>query len=173
MKTIKSSNYARIMATIALIALPMTSYGADGTGTSTATIVAPITITPVLALAFGKFSANTGGTVIVNATTAARSVASGTAVLVSQGSTTTAATFDIGGDGTAGFSITLPATPINITHTNTVNTMSVGTFTSNPATSSALVAGAKTISVGATLTIASAQLAGAYSGTFTVTVEYN
>lgn len=173
MKKIKNINFARVIAVLSLIALPATLNAASGTGTSTATVVAPITITPVLELAFGKFSANTGGTILINATTAARSVASGTVALVTVGSTVTAATFDIAGDGASGFSITLPASPINITHTNTVNTMAVGTFTSNPATSSTLVAGAKTISVGATLTVASAQLAGAYSGTFTVTVEYN
>ncbi len=169
----KNMNCAQVLAILTLVALPATLNAASGSGTSSATVVAPITITPVLALAFGKFSANTGGTIVINASTAARSVATGNVALVSVGSTSTAATFDIGGDGASGFSITLPSASVNITHTNGVNTMAVGSFTSNPATSSALVAGAKTISVGGTLTVASAQLAGAYSGTFTVTVEYN
>ena len=169
----KNKTSLKVLAALSILALPLASFSADGTGTSTATIVAPITITPVLDLAFGKFSANGGGTVTVNATTAARSVASGNVALVSQGNTTTAATFTIGGAGTAGFDITVPSSPINITHTNSVDQMSVGSFTSNPANSSSLVGGAKTISVGGTLTIGAAQTPGVYSGTFTVTVEYN
>lgn len=169
----KKMNSLKVLAALSIFALPLSSIAADGTGTSTATIVAPITITPVLDLAFGKFSANGGGTVAVNATTAARTVTSGSVALVSQGNTTTAATFTIGGDGTAGFDITVPSAPINITHTNSVDQMAVGSFTSDPASSSALVGGAKTISVGGTLTVGSSQTAGVYSGTFTVTVEYN
>ena len=160
----------RIVTALTLISIPLSLKAADGTGTASATIVAPITITPVLDLAFGKISANSGGTVIVNATTAARSLASGNSVLVNQGNTTTAATFSITGEGSSTFSITLPSAPINITHTNAVNTMSVGSFTS---TSSALVAGATVINVGATLTVGASQLPGAYSGSFVVTVEYN
>lgn len=169
----KLSMNSKIIAALALISLPLSLKAADGSGTASATIIAPITITPVLDLAFGKMSANNGGSVVINAVTAARSVASGDSVLVNLGSTTTAATFDIAGEGNSGFDITLPAAPVDITHTNGIDTMSVGSFTSNPSTSSALVGGAKTISVGGTLNIGASQLPGSYSGNFVVTVEYN
>jgi hypothetical protein len=51
--------------------------------------------------------------------------------------------------------------------------MTVGSFVSNPASTGTLSSGGTgTILVGATLTVSASQTAGAYTGTFTVTVNY-
>jgi len=50
--------------------------------------------------------------------------------------------------------------------------MTVGSFTSTAATGT-LAAGVATFPVGATLTVPANQAAGAYSGTFSVSVAYN
>jgi hypothetical protein len=52
--------------------------------------------------------------------------------------------------------------------------MSVDTFISTPSATGTLSGGgAQTINVGGTLTVGSAQVVGSYTGTFSVSVEYN
>lgn len=145
---------------------------ATGGGTSTATIVTPITITPVNNLAFGKLDAKTGGT--VNMTVGgARSIASGTTVLMNTGNTSNQATFTIGGEANATYAITLPADGV-VTLTGAGTAMPVDGFVSNPAATGTLSgAGAQTVNVGAVLTVGSGQTAGPYTGSFDVIVEYN
>ena len=145
---------------------------ATGAGTSTATIVTPITITPVLPLAFGKIDAKTGGTVTMSVAGARTS--SGVPVLMTTGNTSNQATFTIGGEANATYAITLPADGV-VTLTDGVKApMAVDTFASNPATTGTLDGtGAQTVNVGAVLTVGNAQAAGSYSGSFNVIVEYN
>ena len=70
--------------------------------------------------------------------------------------------------------LTLPATPATLTRSGGTETMSLSGFNSNPNGAFQLDAttGAANFSVGGTLTVASAQVAGVYSGTFQVSVEY-
>jgi hypothetical protein len=145
------------------------SYAATATANGTATVVANMGIAKNADLRFGKFSAGTGGTVVMN-TDSVRSKTG--AVMLSALEAGGAASFAVTGDTTATYAITLPTTA-TITHTDTTTTMSVGTFVSNPSVTGTLTAGAQTLLVGGTLTVASAQLAGAYSGSFSVTVDYN
>jgi hypothetical protein len=87
--------------------------------------------------------------------------------------TVTAATFTVSGNGSYTYAITLPTT-VTLTHSGGVQTMDATAFTSNPSGTGALTAGTQDISIGATLTVAAAQLAGVYtSGNFDVTVNYN
>ena len=51
--------------------------------------------------------------------------------------------------------------------------MTVNYFTSNPSGTGTLTGGAETINVGATLNVGAAQVQAAYTGTYTVTVDYN
>ncbi len=153
-------------------ALGVNGYAESGTGTATATVIAPIAISDSTAdLAFGKFAASTGGTVVM--APAGTRTATG-AVVLSTVTPGNAASFNVTGDNNATYAITLPGTA-TITHTDTINNMSVGTFTSSlPLGVGTLSgAGAETVTVGGTLTVASGQAAGAYTGTFSVTVEYN
>jgi hypothetical protein len=146
---------------------------AEDDADTSATVVTPIAITNTAALAFGKFTAGSGGTVVMSAA-GVRSKTSGVVLLT--GSAGGVSSFNVTGDANATYAITLPAAPALVTHTDTETTMSVGTFTNAAAagtlgTLSGL--GAQTIRVGGTLTVANAQLAGVYSGTFAVAVEYN
>jgi hypothetical protein len=82
----------------------------------------------------------------------------------------TSGVFTVTGAAGIGFSITLPATA---TITSGVNTMTVNAFTSTPSGTGTLVAGTATVNVGATLNVAANQVAGSYTGTYPVTVNYN
>ena len=142
---------------------------ATANGTATATIVTPLSIVAAQNLAFGKIAASTGGTVVISA--AGVRSKTGAVTLVSTGSTQSQALFNLTGDPNSTYSITLPVTA---TITSGANTMTVGTFTSNPPATGTLSAnGTQTVNVGGTLTVASGQVAGSYTGTFVFTADYN
>jgi hypothetical protein len=159
---------AALIALSAGAAQAATGSTATATGAASATVVAPLKITHTAsaALNFGTFTAGTGGTVVVTAA-GAGSVTGDVGTV--NGNTNAADSFAVVGDGTRSFNIT----------TSTGNQVSTGGATpstmafavSTPA-SAALVAGAYTLNVGGTLTVASAQAAGAYTGSYTVTVTY-
>lgn len=148
---------------------------ADATATASATIIAPIAITKTVDMNFGTSAvqAGTGGTIIL-APAGTRTVTGGVTLPVVPG-TVTAASFNVTGEGTSTYSITLPSVSTTLTHTDNTTTMSCAAFTSTPSSTGTLSSGTQTVTVGATLTLAAAQLAGVYlSGTpFTVTVNYN
>lgn len=144
---------------------------AETTANATAEVMTPIAIANTSDLAFGKFSALTGGTVVI-ATDGTRTATS--AVVLSTTNAGGVASFNITGDNNATYAITLPSTAVNITHTDAITTMSVGSFVSDPSGTGLLSAiGAQTLNVGGTLTVGSAQSTGVYSGSFSVSVEYN
>lgn len=144
---------------------------ASATANATAEVITPITISKTADLRFGKFAAGTGGTVVIS-TAGARSATG--AVVLSAGNVGGAASFTVSGDANATYAITLPGSAATITRVSGTETMSVGTFTSNPAATGTLSAGgSETLNVGGTLTVASAQVVGSYTGTFDVSVEYN
>lgn len=153
--------------------LGLNVYAATATGTATATVITPIAIAASTNLRFGSFSTSASGqTVTINAATDARTN-SGTLLVTS---TSGAASFAVTGDGTLSYGITLPADGVVtiVTGGSTApETMAVSSFTSSPATTGTLTAGAQTLKVGATLTTVASQVAGAYTGTFNVTVAYN
>lgn len=145
------------------------AHAATATANGTATVMTPIAISADVDLDFGAFSALTGGTVVIS-TAGARSATG--AVVLSASDTGNAASFTVTGQADATYAITLPPSA-TLTHADTVTTMTVGTFTSNPSSTGTLTAGTETLTVGGTLTVASSQAAGSYTGTFDVSVEYN
>jgi spore coat protein U-like protein len=147
------------------------AYAATDTANGTATVMTPIAISKTADLRFGKFSALTGGTVVIS-TAGARSVTG--AVVPSATDVGGEGSFSVTGDANATYAITLPGSA-TITHTvDNTKTMSIGTFISNPSGTGTLSgAGTQTLSVGGTLTVGNAQTVGSYTGTFDVTVEYN
>jgi hypothetical protein len=160
---------------IALVGFAVSSFGQSVTATATATgkIVAPLTITKVNDMNFGTVavSSSTAGTVIL-APAGTRSVTGGAQVVVTGGGGT-AASFNITGEGTSTYAITLPADG-TVTVISGANSMPVNTFTSSPATTGTLSSGAQTVTVGATLEVAAGQATGTYtSAAFNVTVAYN
>ena len=146
---------------------------ATATATATATVVTPISIAKNADMSFGNLAVQTatGGTVVL-APAGTRTRTSGVTLPATTG-TVTAASFTVTGNGSYTYAITLPAT-VTLTHSGGVQTMTASSFTSNPSVTGALSSGTQDIAVGATLTVAAAQLAGVYtSGNFSVTVNYN
>lgn len=171
---------AALASVVALGALGASnSFAAGASTTSTATVIAPIAITKAADLAFGKFARGAGGTVTVS-TSGART-ASGT-ILSTVGSTPTAAQFNVTGDGAATYSITWSGDTQLTTGVGgagetmalaRISDLTAGNATSGEVTSGTLTAGAQSIYLGGTLTVGAAQVAGAYTGSVTATVEYN
>ena len=140
--------------------------------TGTATIVTPISITSIQNLVYGKIEANTGGTVILS-TTGARTK-TGAVTLVSTGSAQNQAIVRVAGVASSTYSITLPADGTVNLSDGASHTMPVSTFVSNPSGTGTLSAsGTQDVNIGATLVVASAQAANAYTGSFSVSVDYN
>ena len=170
-KTMKLNNIAKAILVTATAGGMMIATGsvsaASATATGTATVMQSISITKTADLDFGAFSPSTGGTVVIG-TDSSRSKTS--AVVLSSSDTGNRAQFNVTGTADATYAITLPG---SATLTSGGNTMSVGSFVSDPSGTGTLTGGSEVPNVGATLTVASSQAAGSYTGTFDVTVEYN
>lgn len=148
------------------------AYAADGTGTATATVVTPIAIAASSPnLRFGSFSTSAAGQTVAIATGGGRTLTGA----LGSGTAFGAASFAVTGDSTLTYAITLPGTSTISTGdgVGTAKNMTVSSFVSSPSGTGVLTAGAQTLLVGATITTVASQLAGAYTGTFVVTVAYN
>lgn len=159
-------------ATIAILFLTHSANAQAATtnGTATAKVLAPIAIAAGANLNFGSVAASAAlGTVVITPA-GARSVTGGVGAVTDGANSPTSGVFTVTGAAGIGFSITLPATA---TITSGVNTMTVNAFTSTPSGTGTLVAGTATVNVGATLNVAANQVAGSYTGTYPVTVNYN
>lgn len=131
-----------------------------------------IAISNTSGLAFGKFSAGAGGTITVDVNGAR--TRSGGVMLLSSGAGTAAA-FGIRDPDAANLNktyiITLPANG-TVTLASGSNTMAVNNFISNPSGTGIMTAGTQPLTVGATLSVGANQPTGNYSGSFSVTVNY-
>lgn len=148
---------------------------ATASATGTATIIAPITLLKTVDMNFGYVAVIGAGTVILDPAGARTKTGGVTLPLVSPG-TVTAASFTVGGQGSTTYSITLPSSDYYITRQSGSEAMVINTFTSIPATTGTIDAGGtQTLTVGATLHVAAAQVPGVYTNTigFDVTVNYN
>jgi hypothetical protein len=130
---------------------------------------AAVEITGTQALSFGRFVAGTGTVVI--SPSGARTT---TGAVIPLGSDPgQAAQFQVTGDPSASYAITLPADG-TVQLGNGSHSMPVKAFTSSPASTSVLPGGGSEIlNVGATLEVGSGMPTGTYSGSFTLVVEYN
>lgn len=153
-------------------AATVNSFAASATSDADATVVAPIAIANNVGLNFGKFAASTGGTVVMSAASASTRTVTG-AVVPLTGTAGTAAQFTVTGDSGATYAVTLPSGTATLTRVSGTETMTAGTWTKSLAGAGTLTGGSEVFYVGATLTVDSAQVAGAYTGTFSVAVEYN
>ena len=151
--------------------LPSSAKAADATATATATVAIAVGITKTIDMSFGTIGATTIAGTVVLGTDDSRSC---TNVDCLSGSPGAAASFDVIGDGSNTYSITLPSAAVPLTGPGP--SMDATAFVSLPATTGALSSGAQTLLVGATLAVGTAatQTAGVYtSAAFTVTVNYN
>ena len=143
---------------------------ASDTGTANATIIAPITISANLTLEYGQIVTGSSASVVRISTAGARSLVSGDASL--SGGTFRAGTFDITGEPSATYAITLPGSAATLTSGG--NTMTVDTWVSSVGATGTLSGGGlETFTVGADLNVGATQASGAYTGTYSVTVDYN
>lgn len=130
-----------------------------------------IAIENTQALSFGSFVAGNGGSVTVS-TSGGRSAGGG--VMLIPSSQGTAAQFTISGDANATYTIELPGNGF-VTLTGSGADMLINDFTSTPSGAGGQLdgGGSQILSVGGTLSVGSDQVPGAYSGSFSVTVNYN
>ena len=175
MKTLKHT--ITIMAIVVFTLLTGTTFAqATASATATATIVAPIGIANSVDMNFGNVAVSTSLGTVVLTPAGTRTVTGGVTLPVVTG-TVAAAEFDVTGEGTYTYSITLPSGDYTITNTTGAGaeTMAVNTFTSTPITTGTLSGGTQTLTVGATLNVTGSQVAGVYTNAtgFDVTVNYN
>ena len=161
---------AAIAAVGAITTLSTETRAASTTANASATIVSPIAIATAGNLNFGNMSAGSAASVVRVSTAGGRSLVSGDATLIT-GGTIQAASFTVTGEASTGYDITLPA---SVVITAGANNMTINTFTDSATGSDTLDGtGNGAFTVGADLQVGIAQVAGAYTGTFSVTVNYN
>lgn len=131
---------------------------------------ATIGISNTRSLGFGSFVAGAGGSVTISP--AGVRSASGAVTLVPSDAGTSAQ-FTVTGDESVSYSIALPLDGESVLSDGASHSMALRAFASDPSGIGLLVGGSQTLSVGATLDVGANQAHGAYSGTFTVTVNYN
>lgn len=142
------------------------AYAADVDSSAGAKIIAPLQVSNATALYFGTVapSLTAADTVVVSPAGAKTCGAELTCLTDDH----TAAAFNVTGEADKSYTITLPN---SISISNGTETMDVDNFTGSKA-SGTLTSGADSFTVGGTLDVAANQAAGEYTGTFTVTVEY-
>lgn len=142
--------------------------------TATAVIQAPLTITNTTDLSFGTMASTAGDLVTVTPSGAISVAGTGVTLL---GGTVTAAAFNVSGIIGETYAIEVPTTDIVLSdgagHTMTITAASI--VTSPTPTGLLDAAGAQTITLGATLTVGAAQVAGTYTNTtdLEVSINYN
>lgn len=172
MKT-KISMMAILMASFAANSFAQTTAYAS----TTALLVTPIAISKTTDMHFGTVaSSGTAGTVVLDY--ADGRTTTGGASLPAGSTLQKTAVFAVTGEGTSGFSITVPAAPITLTG-SVSGTLTVSNFICDGGASTTLVAGAKTLKVKATLNVPANSVAGTYTNALAnasalfVTVNYN
>ncbi len=147
---------------------------ATASATGTATIIEPITISNAQDMNFGNVAINASAGTVELAPDASRTPLGGVTLPVVTG-TVTAAEFDVTGDGSSTYDITLPSSNYTITRVSGSETMIINAFTCSTGSAGALVAGLETFQVGATLNVGGNQVPGVYTNAtgFDVTVNYN
>ena len=146
--------------------LTMICDAVQGTINATATVGSMISISSVASLDFGTMAPTVSAGTVTISTTGTRSSAN----VDLAGGITSAAQFDVGGEGGLTYSISLPASTTLI---GPGTDMVVDTFVNDNASPALSGGGTDTFNVGATLHVGGSQVSGTYLGTFPVTVNYN
>ncbi len=144
------------------------------TATVAATVFRPISLSNPVGLQFGTIvrPATGTGTVDIDATTGARTVSGGAVGLGSPAPTN--ATYSVTGEGGQTVSLSIPPSFVMTTPGGTATVTLTSTATGSQTLSSTLgSAGSLGFSIGGSMPVASTAQDGAYSGTFTVSVQYN
>jgi hypothetical protein len=148
----------------------------SNTGSATANVFRAISISKTADLAFGKIIRPSTGAGTVSLSAAGVRTVTGTGALAFASPAPTRATFTVGGEGGQAVTVTIPTT---FTMTSGANTLTVTTASTGGGaqTLSSTLGNAGSnptaIAVGGSFPMSSATPTGAYTGTFTVTVQYN
>jgi hypothetical protein len=169
----KALNHSLVtLAALGSMLVAPAAMAASSTSNATANVITAISINKTIDLDFGALApSTTGGSVLINATSGVRTSSGG--VTLSSIDAGNRASFNVAGDSSATYAITLPATNVTLTRSGGTETMSVTNFASNPSGTGQLTAGQQVLYVGATLNVGANQAAGSYIGTFDVSVDYN
>lgn len=165
--------YSFLAVAVMMFAFSVNSFGqATTSALVSATIITPISITNTSAMNFGNIAVNSSDGTVVLPPVGARTFTGGVTLPVVTGGPS-AASFNVAGEGTSTYSITLPNSDYTIS--NGTETMIVNTFRSTPSGTGTLTGGAQVLSVGATLNVNGGQDPGVYTNAvgFDVTVNYN
>lgn len=145
------------------------------TGHITAEVISTLTAVETSQLSFGKFSPGPqGGSLILNPENTISVMGS-----VWPGSGThSAASFYVTGDPGVAYTVSLPSSPVTITHVSSTRTMTVEDWTSVPFAepgAGLLENGSQVVYVGATLRVGTINdnPVGVYTGTYTITFVFN
>ncbi len=165
---------SRLRAAVGAVALvgvaaftPSSAQAASATANATVDIVAAIAITKTVDLDFGSVVPAAGADTVIISSAGARTCGA----TLTCTDTVAAASFDVTGGANLAYTVTLPA---SASITGPGPAMTVDTFTDSISSAGTLSAGgAQTFTVGATLNVGASQVAGAYTGTFSVSVDYN
>jgi len=161
-RTLKSVAAGSVLA-LGLVSGAAQAATADGT--ARATILQQVTVTNTSDLQFGTVAIGTGGGAVTVATGGGRTCAT---TLVCSGATTSAG-FSVSGATGMNVGISVPG---SVTLTETGGATMSATLASSATSLTLLGTAADAFRVGGTLNVGGTQAAGAYAGTFTVTVNY-
>jgi len=140
-----------------------------------AEVISMYTATERAQMNFGRFSPGAlGGQIVLTPESTVSVLGS---IFIGPGSRN-AASFAVSGDVDAVFSISLPATPVVLTHTTSARTMQVINWASNPVPgigTGKLQNGSQMVYIGATLKVGTVidNPVGIYSGSYSVTFDFN
>ena len=161
------------------VAVAPTTPATPGTdANATMTVYRSLKITKVSDLNFGSIlkPTATGGNILINATTGARTKSAGDAVLI--GTAASRAEFTVDGEGgrLIGISVT-PASPLTLTRVGGSETLALS-WTRNPTgtltlSGAAGAAGTGTFGIGGSIPLTTTTATGQYNGTLNITFVYN
>jgi hypothetical protein len=155
--------------TLGACAMSVNSYAATDNVGSHALVVKPISIKSSSPLVFGLFSVGTeSGTVVLDGIRGIRSATGGVELLglgkVMPGG------FDVGGEPSMPYSISLAGSSTSLTHSD--GNASMGIAYTHASSRSLPSSGQDKFPVGATLSVNGSQKTGSYKGIISATVEY-
>jgi hypothetical protein len=135
----------------------------------TAQVITPLSLSKTSGLSFGKFSTSGAASTIVVSTSNVATPGTG----IDLSGDVTSGAYDVQGEPSTAYTITVPSS-INLTDGDS-HTMTVDTFVTSKTDNTSTLSGAGTDSfaIGATLNVGASQAAGSYTGTATISVDYN
>ncbi|HLO19732.1 MAG TPA: DUF4402 domain-containing protein [Sphingomicrobium sp.] len=158
-------------AALALLVIPAEGSAArTQSATSQVALLSPLSVIKRGDLDFGTLVVSGAGTAVVDPVSGSLTTTGG---VTKAGSAAHPALFTGTGSRNSVVHIRLPQSPITVTRVGGTQTMTVSTWTLDGATNRKIPPGSVfDFEVGATLNVNANQLAGTYTGTFSVTVQY-